>query len=87
MVLSYLVLDADATDEYGQVFKAGSAIFRGHFLDFVKELRAGSIYKLNNKQAFIYKDTVMFVGLDLHNQKSGMLLKSSDHADIILSIY
>ena len=87
-MLSYLVLDADATDEYGQVFKAGSAIFRVHFLDFVKEFkRAGSIYKLNNKQAFIYKDTVMFVGLDLHNQKSGMLLKSSDHADIILSIY
>ena len=54
-------LKNDTTDDYGMVYKAGAVGIQGHFLDYVKEIKRGSIYKENSKLAMIYKDTVVFV--------------------------
>ena len=79
-------LKADETDEYGMLYKAGSIVVRGHFYDYVKGLKAGSVYKENSKSALINKDTIVFVGVDLEPHRSRLLLKASDHTELILSV-
>ena len=79
-------LGKDETDDYGMLYKAGSIIIRGHFYDYVKEMKAGSVYKENRKAAIIYKDTIVFVGINLESRRSGLLLKAADHAELLLSV-
>ena len=76
-------LQADETDEYEMLYKAGFIVFRGHTYDYVKERTGGSGCKENSKSVLINKETIVFVQLDLEPYRSRLFLKSSDHTEPI----
>lgn len=81
------ILAEDEEDEFGSCFPKGSQVFKGNYFDFQREMKAGSMYKLNKKQAFVYSDSVVFVGVELVAKRNQFFLTNDIHQDIISVLF
>ena len=71
------------TDDYSNIVPAGHQYIEGKFLEKCETAKKGDYYKLQNKETYLYKESVVYPFVQLKESKKGLFLSNEERVVVL----